>query len=594
MNLQKLKKILYASAALSLFPVQASPVREKSAEVVNLAELKPSWVTVLSGNPFCEPVRNSFGYITLDDGKGVSAFTQDGKIIWQRHLTSRLKPLLTVGAADMIYLISRDGDLNMLNPGGLLLWTTRTGFSVTEAPLVGKDGRIYTRGSSSIACYSIKGTCRWKISVECQNTNIPLTELNDGSLLVFTTKLKEGKTVAYTVSPFGELGEEVLFAGQVAQVSQTSYGSLVSFTDGSVGLCSERNGNVYSHWAIKAGNEGFSAPTSIITTGFEKGKAAFITGQMAKVILVETETGKILSNYDTGFTHNGLCFKGKTSQGFVISDKMKAECYDDEGNKIWTAKFDPKNHWSYVFPTDEGYIGFCSSNWVIQGYRIKQNLGRDSKSSYTAHELSAYTNIYKNNGNTSSDLMGQALTNKKINEMMKSFRDGNSAEKERKWIPVLTSEMNSIVSAWMQENSGAASTNGKSYFTTNLDYTQKILNLAAASGTATFNKNYVYLLKHVTDQQILNTLVKNTGVIAYDPEGSMLSALESLTKTNVKNELLLKNICDSTFEICKFMGRPAFFRQGREILTSLMGDPYPQGVKEYARATLKKFIDINL
>ena len=47
-------------------------------------------------------------------------------------------------------------------------------------------------------------------------------------------------------------------------------------------------------------------------------------------------------------------------------------------------------------------------------------------------------------------------------------------------------------------------------------------------------------------------------------------------------------MCDAIYEICRFMGRPAFYSHGLEILTSLFYPQYDNSVHEYARKTLTK------
>lgn len=559
---------------------------------VDLASTAPSWVSVTGGNPLCQPVRNSFGFVVVEEGKMVSAFNQEGKVLWERGLNAKLKPLISVGASDMLYLISRDGDLNMLNPGGLLVWTSTTGFSVTEAPLSGRDGRIYVRGGSNLACYGIKGVCRWSIQLPDQNTSLPLVELNQGSVLVFLNKTFEGKSVAVTVSPFGEVGEEFAFAGKVVQVSGCENGALVSFADGGAGLCAEKEGVPFSKWASRPGENGLSSPTRIITEGYPSSKAALLSG--SNIIIINSENGETELSFKTDFSPSSLTYAGRTLQGLVLADGSHATCYDLEGAPLWDAKFNPSKKWTYVFPTDQGYLAFCTRNWVTEGYRIKQNIGSSAAlTSYKPKKNLPYNAFYNKISLSSSNVSGQILQDAYVSEILESFKEGNFGVKEKDWIPLLNNEMYELLSEW-SENSQKQDETGP-FFRTHIDYAISILNLTANSGTAMYQRYFSELLKKVEDPVMLVNIIKNAGLTSYDPNEEMLLAMEVIVNKNAKkgaNENVLMAVCDATFEICRFMGRPAFFAKGKETVSKLLGPQYGKATKEYARKTLEKFIEI--
>ena len=51
---------------------------------------------------------------------------------------------------------------------------------------------------------------------------------------------------------------------------------------------------------------------------------------------------------------------------------------------------------------------------------------------------------------------------------------------------------------------------------------------------------------------------------------------------------LLQTLCDTVFSICRFMGRPAFYRHGKDILARLLYPQYNPKVRAYAGQTLQK------
>ena len=60
------------------------------------------------------------------------------------------------------------------------------------------------------------------------------------------------------------------------------------------------------------------------------------------------------------------------------------------------------------------------------------------------------------------------------------------------------------------------------------------------------------------------------------------------------NDAVFVSLCDSIFEICRFMGRPAFYDYGMEILTVLLRPQYSSTVRDYARITLTRIAKLKI
>ena len=562
---------------------------------ITVSKVEPSWTTVLNGNVLCQPVRNSFGYVTVDEGKIVCLINEEGTVLWQRRFTSRLKPLISVGEADLLYLISRDGDLNLLNPGGLLLWTSRTGFSVTEAPLPGRDGRVFVRGSENIACYSIRGNCKWNVSLKEQNTSIPITELNDGSLLVFLNKTVDGKSVGVTLNPFGAMSEEIIFAGKVVDAKTLSTGVALSFADGSVGLCSEKKGETYSRWAIRAGTGGLgNTACELITEGVTDEILYVLSGNSGSIIGISADDGTILFSFKTQYTAFKTIFRGMTNQGLVLASPALATCYDEEGSAIWEAKLDSEKKWNFVFPTDSGYLALCTNDWVIEAFRLRQTPGENTQkeSSFSPKKISFYSVPAVENYLPSSDLNGRAISLELEKKMRQGFLKGAKAQDEQSWLFILQNELENLTSDWIM---GAGySAVREPYFVNDITYSQTVVRLCALSGNTAFVPYFANLISRVQNRELLLTLISCVKDLAFDSDGEVLKALYKRANTMRRDAPLLQEICDANFNICRAMGRPSFFNQGRELLMLLMGSQYSKTTQVYARKTLEKFLQIKL
>ena len=66
---------------------------------------------------------------------------------------------------------------------------------------------------------------------------------------------------------------------------------------------------------------------------------------------------------------------------------------------------------------------------------------------------------------------------------------------------------------------------------------------------------------------------------------------KKLQKKDVK---LAKLLCDSTYKIVAFMGRPALYRQGKQILSNFMTDRFDRQVRSYAGETFTKILKLEL
>lgn len=601
---------------------------------INLAKLNPDKIMVLGGNVLCQPKSSSFAWIVPGEGKILYAFTEEGSILWQKSFKSKLNPYISVGLCDVIYLVTKDSVLNMLNPGGTLIWSVNCNFNILEDPLPGKDGRVFVRGKNNLECYGINGVLRWKLKTENQNTKLPLVELNDGSLLVFQEKLIEGKSVARRLSPFGQISEEIIFSSEVLAVKSTSEGVLLSFADGSLGMCStKKTGETYSKWVLSS--ESFKSD-STKTSSKSKSIIKFaqnvpykniefvISSNPAKINLINISSGTLIKSFSTSLPDTvSLRYVGFSNDGLVLCDKKNAFCYSfdlktssDVSNKsssktssqnqqinqnpqiklVWSANFNQQKNWSYIYPTSKGYLTFCTNNWVIEAYRVKQNIGQKTSSSSQNQKYKVperYQNFYTNQSSFTSNL-SKSIPQNLSQKMHKAFIYGDFGQDEQEWLNLLYQELNKLYADFQTTNSDF--TVEKPYFRKNISYAQEILQLNYESGICTETQKLSNLLRKTQDSSILLCLINCAKTQGLDPNGEVLSALDYVlrNKISTKDSSLIVAIADATLEICKFMGRPSFFDKGQAILTFMLYPQFDEKVHAKARETLNKIIELKL
>ena len=98
------------------------------------------------------------------------------------------------------------------------------------------------------------------------------------------------------------------------------------------------------------------------------------------------------------------------------------------------------------------------------------------------------------------------------------------------------------------------------------------------------------MLRKNTDTRRLEWLVKAAGTLAMDEDFQMLAEMGKIAQKYNKSDTLLQLICDSTYEICSYMGRDAFINYGHEILSTMMGPQYSQQTRNLARSTMEKLL----
>ncbi|MBQ0039905.1 MAG: hypothetical protein KBS64_05720, partial [Treponema sp.] len=101
----------------------------------------------------------------------------------------------------------------------------------------------------------------------------------------------------------------------------------------------------------------------------------------------------------------------------------------------------------------------------------------------------------------------------------------------------------------------------------------------------------------VNDPSLLVFIVKCAGNAAWDPDCQILNTIEQLMNSKritPKDTILLNEICDTTWEICRFMGRPSFFSKGRHILSYLLYPQFPKEIRDKAVETMKKIAEADL
>ncbi len=578
-----LKKVFASILSFSFtLPFFAQNTVLRSAD---LSSLKPSWQAVIGGESLAPVAETSYGFAVITDGRMISTCTYKGSVMWQKGIKGRGTKYFT-SYGDFLYAVTDGSVLNFINPGGKTLWSTDAGFKITASPFCGRDGRVFVLGEHSAACYGLKGSEKWKVTFDTPLTD-KISELPDGSLLVYNLQTSEGKTQGTRLSPFGETLEQITFAGEIVATESFRDGVLMSFADGSFGLCTTKKNAAVSKWVSK--KESASPVKAIIASG-EKSALFYNTGTELNVLIIKNKTGELLKTFLAGtLSLNEISSLRATSQGFYISDSFRAiECTSD-GTILWEARLPSRSKWNYVSYTNTNQILLCMKDWTLNAFVMRQ--GVSGKKSTKKAETAAYTTPSKKT-QIIDGVVYSSIPSSRIEQIKSAFESKNFGTQEKEMLENLQEIQNSYIEELYK--TAKNSREDSSFFSKNPLYTNPALQAMTAAETDIFTAGIAAAINLEKDPLMTQILIAQAGKMQYDRDGELLKALEQfsskkLTRKDVKTAQIL---CDATYRIVEFMGRPAFYRQGRQIISSLMTAKFDQETRNYASTTFQKIINL--
>ena len=553
--------------ALVLFLPQlaASP-----SEVVELdfEELRPESFTVLTGNILGQPVRTSWGYVATAEGKQITAFSPEGKVIWKKTAPAKLSPYITQAMSGFLLVVTQDSSIVCYTSSGRIAWQQRAGFQVEGSPVQVQDGRFFVRGKRRLACWGIGGRRRWKVSTPRQDVSLPLCTFSDASVLLFLEERQGGKTVAQRYSPFGKLTEEVVLSGVVASTASCAEGVLVCFEGGNVGLCSIGKRGLESRWIYGGG------PREAGHIEVDDAAGVAFVFYKEEVLSFDTSDGTLISRFATGLKES--VFTGVCAGGVFASDQRTAACFTPRGSPIWRAALPQKATYTYLVPTDTGRVVAFSDDWVVKVWKAQEEVA--GVSPFVERQVSQL-----DYGKVSlKDLRGFSF--QKAHDAMLR---GDFGEDERVWGGELSSELSLILSAWSKSTSGAQE---RPELKEDIERCREVFSLWAASGV--WYDVPPTLIRRIENDTVLTFLVQAAGDAGFDSEGQLIDAMAYVVDLPTRNKSgqLLKAMCDATYAICAFMGDREISDKGRELLQSIVSPKYDKEASDYAVAMLDRFI----
>ena len=559
-------------------------------EGIELNNLTATWSRVLPGKLICEPETTSYGFAVITDAHSLMSFTSSGTIVYEKPLLRATTAFFGVLRNDFIAVVTASSKkITLINPDGREVWNTQCDFKITDKPFGGRDGRFFVRGDDVLACYSINGIQKWKITTPLQS-KIELNELPNGSLILMLRELDGGKTKALRISPFGELEEEITFAGEVIRALTTPKGILLVFTDGSAGLFDLVENKSTHKWLFKKDLiQKTNADFFILSQNKNDVIYVNIKSKGVEIDYINLTDGSIKNSFmiDQGINPS---FGWYNDSGVFIGDNKRACFYNNAGRFLWSGLMpDEKSKSSYThtgFTTDNCFLLF-RSDWSIHAFRTAL-----AEETHTQKKAPAknYSSFYEINTTLLELSFPMPISKELLDPARVSLLNtGNYGKTEAQYASELLSVCTAYKNVMTTSNFGTRIE--KSVFQTDSAGTEILISQLALFGTDTFCDYIAYFLRTEKNRALIHTLLLGIAQNGYDPEGKIMASLEYLARnTSEKDENLLKDICDAVFSICKTMGSSAIEPAGKDTLTTLLYPKYTSIVRDYSRNTLKKLV----
>ena len=561
----------------------------------NLTNYNTSWTTVLPGKVLCAPVETSFGFVVYSDAKTISAFSDKGKLLWEKSagFLKDVKGLKIFGLKDdFLVVIKNDGQiLQLLNPSGCEIWKKNLDFEINSV-CSGRDGRIFLKGKDRLDCLGITGIRKWTMNLP-EMSDLELKELPDGSFIVFLKELENDKTKGIRLSPFGELLEEITFSGKILSAFSEKNGIYLTFADGSAGFfsLSDDKKNCINKWVLNNNHEG--SDEAFFALNKNNDSVLYVNPQKNKIqiSLFDYSNGALTSGFEISSLNSKKIQKFNYSDShFFICDDKTAVIYSDSGKEILKYNFQPQSKfkWNYLLYKKDDVLVFFGTNWSINAYKLDQT-GDFVEKNHENYEqwLPATVNEYKFSFMTKLD---SKIAGSQRILILKNGDYGN-LEKEmasdlKEMLMAYSVSLNSFTGNSRQENS---------VFETDAEGTELMLKQLSVFGTSIFNNYESKFLKEINNKNLLLALLEGISQNGYDPDGQLLDSLSELSvKTSYKDEKIIEKICDCVYSICIFMGRPAFYSKGKTIISNFLYPKYNSSTRTYARECLKKITALDL
>lgn len=585
----KLIIILGILAVFFTFTAGSVPVQKKisleqtgSVPLIPISERSSFYVT--SGTPSFKPVKTNYGFVSVEDDRFLSGYSQNGQNLWLTHI-GKIKSF-TVNESDFIFIVTQSGDIVLVNPSGRILWRKYSGFVPSYSPLCTTEGRFYVFSEDTLSCYGIGSVFKWSHSVQKLSKIEPVL-LNDQSILLFIENDNGLCNSAVRFSMYGECFEKIDFKWNIIKCFSFSDKIIIVYENGNIEAFSTQISNLNKNILIslwKNENIQFTSETEILNSDSED--LIFITPR-SDIVFLDKKGGIFLKKISIPEINQNIQIFERFDEDFAIMDDRFCFIYSSDGilkNRFSIDLIKSKYPWKYALLMKNGILQFFSDDWTINVFDF---LSSDSEEIVYDN---SFSNVTQYRDFISFDYQSDAVISdfsKYENNSLQSDYGTDEIEMTKYCLSVIDNQLNQslILQRNFSNSNDVINEFSPSYY-------DSFFKTCALLQNSTLTNKFIEIINSETDMSVLAKALEAAAIYPYDPNGKMLEALENLVRRiNPKEKLVLKNTACLVCEISLFMGKPAFCSRGKQILSYLFRPQYDVKIKQFVRSLYQKLAD---
>ncbi len=532
-----------------------------------------TWQSVVGGDVVAAPKRTSYGFIMLSEGRIMNASTENGTIIWRRNIKGLPSQYFSVTSENFVYITTDNASkLSLYNPDGTFLWEVELQTPTVLDPFPGRDGRVFIAEENAISCYGVHGKRKWRTEVP-KGAGLPLVEMNDGSLLYILDFTKNGASVAMRISPYGEKLEEIEFIDTITAIEAYDDGVLLGFANGAIGSCAVVNNVTETTGSVALANRGLIPKDIVIGSG---GFSVLFANNSVSEYSLDDQS--LYWSQKLPSTLSKDVYASYIDNTYVFASSEYVASYYAASTKVggllaWERDIKPVSQGSFPVVTHSAYLVLSHENWNISGYQLL-----DTEAEFTGVEGVHNRSVSYKGFRSASARKGDG-----VSLMAENLQLGDYGVQEAEYRRTIDN---------------AISTYRDEYFSfianSNIAEKSQTYTIASMFESSEYNYAVPLMLTNELDPYFTQLALQVATNIAYDPKEIMLKAIENYYNKNKAkmNENSLFSLCDAVYSICRYMGRPALTKRGKQILSDILQSTPDATVQKKVSDTLYLFIEL--
>lgn len=548
-----------------------------------------TWISAMSGRASSYPVTTSYGFAIVSSNRFLFSCTEDGNPILQRYTSKRNNAHLTALDNDFFTTVTNSRSLNFINPSGMVLWSREEEFDIIDKTFQGRDGRLIVRGAKNVACYGLKGTRKWIIETD-YISEIPICELNDGSLTLFLAQKESGKTEIMRVSPFGEVIDKIVLNKNVVSAATCSGGVALAFSDGETSFLTVKKGKVMYGWTVSSISD-----SGAIIYALPENRVSLIcrTQNGSTVRIISTENGDILSTlFFPEINARALTVIQDTiSNGkeiLVLADSRNICSVAFDGTQIWSAVLPERGNgavpWERIIYTKNNYLVFFTKEWAVIAFKTEEDVMPNPTQIAASDGRKNYSDFYGKERKfiflQFQTYVDSDFTDGVMNAILTA---GDYGKKEKSY----NSYVISTAEVYCDSLSKSSHFPIPNQFTKDVSGTDSLLELLPLFETTDAAKMMSNILLREENVTHLRTVLKCVSDFPYDSDGNLINVIDKiLLRTNSRDDATLGAICDALYNLCRFMGINSLHTGAHDLLVRMLSIQYSASVRSQVRNAL--------